>query len=97
MSHLPFELISINYAESAQTIHSFLRQVDVDYPVLLDKTGKISARWNVVTFPSTFVIGPDGKIHYGANAALHWDNPNIIATLNALYKNVHPDPGHTKD
>ena len=92
MRGVPFELISINYAESVQTISSFLQQVDVEFPVLLDQTGKISVSWNVVAFPSTFIIGPDGKIHYGVNAAIHWDNPEVIATLNALYKKYHPEP-----
>ncbi|MGD8566888.1 MAG: TlpA disulfide reductase family protein [Gammaproteobacteria bacterium] len=101
MKNTPFELISINYAESPQTIRRFLKQVNVDYPVLLDHSGKISVGWKVVAFPSTFIIGPDGKIHYGINAAIHWDAPNVIATLKALYRNrkgptgnsAHTNPG----
>ena len=95
MRGVPFELISINYAESVQTISRFLEQVDVEYPVLLDQTGKISVTWNVVAFPSTFIIGPDGKIHYGVNAAIHWDNPEVIATLKALYKKRYPVPAQS--
>jgi thiol-disulfide isomerase/thioredoxin len=83
---IPFELISINYAESAQTILEFMKQVAVKYPVLLDTTGQVSVKWNVITFPSTFVIGPDGKIHYGVNAAIHWDNPNVVSALRQLFR-----------
>ncbi|MGD8640194.1 MAG: TlpA disulfide reductase family protein [Gammaproteobacteria bacterium] len=88
MQGVPFELISINYAESADTISEFLKQVNVEYPVLLDKTGKVSVHWNVVAFPSTFIIGPDGKIRYGVNAAIHWDAPEVIATIKALGKKL---------
>lgn len=84
MQGTPFELVSINFAESPQTISEFLKQVDVEFPVLLDETGKVSANWHVVAFPSTFIIGPDGNIHYGVNAGIEWDNPDVINTLRKL-------------
>lgn len=84
MQNEPFELITINYAESAQTIREFMQKVDVQFPVLIDPKGVNAQQWNVIGFPSTFVIGPDGKIHYGVNAAIHWDSEDIIATLKAL-------------
>ena len=84
MQGKPFRLISINYAESKKLVSGFLKRVNVEFPVLLDKKGGISAQWNVIAFPSTFVIGPDGKIHYGINAAIAWDNPNVIKKLNTL-------------
>ncbi|WP_455220752.1 TlpA family protein disulfide reductase [Kaarinaea lacus] len=91
MQDIPFELISVNYAESPATIKEFLKKVDVNFPVLLDKTGKVSVHWKVIAFPSTFIIGPDGKIHYGVNAAIHWDNPEVVGTIKSLYniKSAH--------
>lgn len=77
----PFELISVNYAEPAGVISAFLQEVNVDFPVLLDETGRVSADWNVVVFPSTFVIAPDGKIVYGVNAGIEWDTPEVITKL----------------
>ena len=53
------------YAEDKPVILKFMQEVDVDFPVLLDSDGKVSAQWNVLVFPSTFVIAPDGKIVYG--------------------------------
>jgi len=85
MKGKPFELISINYAESSQTIDNFLKKINVEFPVLLDIDGSVSTKWNVVAFPSTFVIGPDGKIHYGINAAIRWDSDEIVTLLNSLY------------
>ncbi|MEJ2449563.1 MAG: TlpA disulfide reductase family protein [Gammaproteobacteria bacterium] len=80
----PFQLISINYAENAKTVKAFLKHEKVDYPVLLDMNGKVSAKWNVIAYPSTFVIGSDGKIHYGVNAAIEWDSPHVIHLLDKL-------------
>jgi peroxiredoxin len=84
MKDTPFELISVDYAEDEKTIRAFLKEVDVDFPVLLDTDGKVSAQWNVVVFPSTFVIGPDGRIVYGVKGGIHWDTPEILEKLKAL-------------
>lgn len=84
MSGKPFRLISINYAEKSTTIREFLQEVDVDFPVLLDEKGIESAKWKVIAFPSTFVVAPNGQIHYGVNAGIEWDTPQIIESLNQL-------------
>ena len=86
MKNEKFELISVNYGEDKQTVQEFMQKVHVDFPVLLDPDGKQSAKWNVLVFPSTFVIGPNGKIQYGINAAIHWDNESIVKKLKELLK-----------
>ena len=79
-----FELISINYAENPEQVHEFLDSVQVDFPVLLDRDGSYSARWNVLVYPATFVIDTDGVIAYGVNGAIEWNSPEIISKLEAL-------------
>jgi len=79
-----FELISINYAEDQKTILDFMDKVKVEFPVLLDQEGAFANKWNIIAYPSTFVIGKDGKIKYGVNAAIEWDSPEVIAEINAL-------------
>jgi thiol-disulfide isomerase/thioredoxin len=87
MRDKPFELISINYAEKPQQIRQFLDMVRVDFPVLLDKDGSYSAKWNVLVYPATFVIAMDGNIVYGVNGAIEWDSSEITEKLEALMKN----------
>ena len=87
MRDKPFELISINYAEKPQQIRQFLDMVRVDFPVLLDKDGSYSAKWNVLVYPATFFIAMDGNIVYGVNGAIEWDSREITEKLEALMKN----------
>lgn len=87
MQGKPFELISVNYAERKDVIQQFLKEVNVDFPVLLDESGRVSSEWRVLVYPSTFVIGPSGKIKYGVNGAIPWDSPDIIKQLSALMAN----------
>lgn len=84
MRDLPFSLISVNYAEKPETIQTFMQQVFVDFPVLMDEDGSVSAQWKVFAFPSTFVIDPQGKIAYGVNAGIEWDTPEVIQALHGL-------------
>jgi len=81
-----FELISVNYGENQKTVADFMKKVNVDFSVLLDPEGRQSAKWNVLVFPSTFIIGTDGKIKYGVNAAIHWDDPSVVKQIKALLK-----------
>ena len=85
MKDYPFELISINYAEDRKTILDFMKQVNVEFPVLLDKDGTFAKQWNVITYPSTFVINKNGKIKYGVNAAIEWDSPELIKKIKSLH------------
>ena len=84
MAGRDFELISINYAEDRETVIRFLKRVKVDFPVLLDRNGDYAKRWNVISYPSTFVIDSSGQIRYGVNAAIEWDAPAITSKLEAL-------------
>jgi thiol-disulfide isomerase/thioredoxin len=79
-----FELVSVDYAEEKERVKAFLEQVEVDFPVLLDSDGSTAARWGALVFPSTFVIGPDGRIVYGVNGAIHWDSDEVVGTLMGL-------------
>ena len=79
-----FELISVNYAESPTQVSEFLSIVDVDFPVLLDEDGSYTAQWNVLVYPSTFIISPEGNIVYGVNGAIEWDSDEVVKDLKAL-------------
>lgn len=90
MQDKSFALISINYGEKAETIKEFMQMVDVEFPVLLDEQGLESAKWKVIAFPSTFVIGRDGLIYYGVNAGIKWDTPEVIMVINQMLENKQP-------
>ncbi len=80
----PFEIVSINYAEEEIAIRAFMERVPVDFTVLMDPEGAFTRRWNVISYPSTFVIDRGGRIRYGVNAAIHWNDPDVVARLREL-------------
>lgn len=84
LSGKDFQLISINYAEDRQAVVEFMEKIDVEFPVLLDYNGETAGKWNVISYPSTFVIDKNGDIAYGVNAAIEWDSPDVIEKMEAL-------------
>ena len=84
MAGRPFQLISINYAEDRKTVADFMQRVPIDFPVLLDVDGEQAAAWRVISYPSTFVIDKRGRIRYGVNAAIDWNDPELLGKLEAL-------------
>ena len=86
MADWPVELISINYKEDTGSIKAFMKNVQVDFPVLLDESGQLAKQWQVITFPSTFVIDQQGEIRYGVNASIEWDEAEIFNTIQSLLK-----------
>ncbi len=81
-----FEIVSVNFKENPKTIAAFLKKVQVDFPVLIDLDGRVSANYEIFSFPSSFLIDADGKIQYSVNTAIEWDNPEVKKVIDALIK-----------
>ncbi len=79
-----FEIVSVNYQESAEHIAEFMDEVQVDFPVLMDFDGRVAAGWRVFAFPSSFILDREGRIRYSVNSAIEWDDPEVIDTVRDL-------------
>ncbi len=56
------ELVGINLSEDRLTVESFIRQVGVNFPILLDKDKKTEKLYGLKQYPTTFFITADGTI-----------------------------------
>ncbi len=81
-----FGIVSINFKEDPEHVLAFLKRVDVDFPVLLDRDGAVSGRWRVFAFPSTFLLDQNGHIRYSVNTAIEWDTDEAKAVIDSLLK-----------
>ena len=79
-----FEIVSVNFKESPETIKAFLKSVQVDFPVLIDLDGRVSAEYEIFAFPSSFIINQQGQMVYSVNTAIEWDEPEIKSTIGRL-------------
>jgi peroxiredoxin len=79
-----FGIVSINFKEDPEHVLAFLKRVNVDFPVLLDHDGAVSARWKVFAFPSTFLLDQKGNVRYSVNTAIEWDNEEVKTVIEGL-------------
>ena len=81
----PFVILAVNMAETKSDINAFLpKRLKQSFVVLLDKDGSALKRWRVYAFPTSFIVGPDGRIRYALYGATEWDTPAKIKKIRAL-------------
>lgn len=79
-----FEIVSVNFKESADTIDAFMEQVKVDFPVLLDEKGEVANQWNIFAFPASFLLDKNLQVRYSVNSAIEWDEPDIQSVIQSI-------------
>ncbi|KPJ95104.1 MAG: hypothetical protein AMJ55_04780 [Gammaproteobacteria bacterium SG8_15] len=83
----PFVILGVNIAEDHATVENFLQsKINVDFPILMDTAGNSLRQWNVMAFPTSFVIDKQGKIRYALFGSIDWDTAEIINKIETLIK-----------
>ena len=59
----PVVTVATRSGDAAQ-VRKHLESRRVSFPVIVDPTGKLAARYGVRALPSTFIIGPEGRIRF---------------------------------
>ena len=57
----PFTLIGIDAHEEPALVDDFVKKVGVGFPVGIDE-GPIAQRYGVISYPTTVIIGADGRV-----------------------------------
>jgi peroxiredoxin len=73
-----FEVLAVNVGESKERVEAFLKKVPVNFSILFDPQGDASRNWKVHGFPTTFILGPDGRIRYYHVGDLDWSQETIV-------------------
>jgi peroxiredoxin len=77
-------MLAINMGEDEDTIFIFSADYPTDFPILMDQSGDVIARWPVKGLPTTYVIAPDGSIAYRAIGSREWDDKGLLDAVRAL-------------
>ncbi|MES9970087.1 MAG: TlpA disulfide reductase family protein [Candidatus Thiodiazotropha sp.] len=86
-------MLAINLGDDEESISDFLNDFPIDFPVLLDKGGDTSQRWQVRGLPTTFVLNPKGELVYRVVGEREWDSATLLRKLEALLPEVWNNPG----
>jgi thiol-disulfide isomerase/thioredoxin len=86
--HSPDTLIVLaaNYQESEPKIRRYLETIRIGFPVLLDRDGAAAKAWTSRIFPTTIVIGADGRPRHIVTGEYDWNGEAAAQLLAPLLR-----------
>ncbi len=58
-----FEIVAVNLDKDRNLADEFLKQMNVNFIVAFDESGKSASTYKLRGMPSSYLIGRDGKVH----------------------------------
>ncbi|WP_422126795.1 redoxin domain-containing protein [Thioalkalivibrio sulfidiphilus] len=80
----PFTILAVNLGEDEATVLPFLERISVDFTILMDPAGQALRNWNVLAYPTSYVIDRQGRISHALFGAIEWMDPEVIAVFEDL-------------
>ena len=77
-------VIGINVREPASRVSRYLKSTGLDFPVVLDTQGVLAQQWGVTVYPTTVLIGADGKAHWRVQGDVDWSGKVAQSWLQPL-------------
>ena len=85
-------IIGVNAREKKETARRYAKELGLTFPLVLDRDGKINARYGVIGLPTTFVVGRDGRAIAFAIGSREWEGAPARALIAALLAEPGPGP-----
>lgn len=63
-NHGGFEVLAVDFGETAEQVQRFLDEIGVQLPVLLDSNGSVQELYRVRGYPTTFIIDQEGIVRF---------------------------------
>ncbi len=76
-----FVVLTVNIGEEKQDIVDFIKDLPVNFEILLDRNGDAVRDWNVYAYPTNFLLSPQGEITHAYRGALEWDSEAVISLV----------------
>jgi peroxiredoxin len=66
LEHKPFAMVSVNTDKDVQTLRDAIKAGEITWPCWNDggTDGPITTHWGIISFPTIFVLDPDGVIRH---------------------------------
>jgi cytochrome c biogenesis protein CcmG/thiol:disulfide interchange protein DsbE len=85
-------IIGVNARENKEAARRYAKELDLTFPLVLDRDGKINARYGVIGLPTTFIVGRDGRAIALAIGPRQWESAPARALIAALLAEPAPGP-----
>jgi thiol-disulfide isomerase/thioredoxin len=85
-------VLAINFKESAARAARYAKDTALVLPVLPDPSGTIAKAWGASVFPTTVLIGVDGKPRQRVRGEMDWTSPAAARLIEPLLRREKPRP-----
>jgi peroxiredoxin len=86
LSGRPFVVLLANYGEARARVAEFVTREAIAFPVLLDPNQNAPRAWRVRVLPSSFLIGPDGRVRYSVVGEIDWASESAVEIVQSLLR-----------
>jgi peroxiredoxin len=83
---LGFTLIGVNVEPDSKAADDWLKQTPVTFPVLYDKSSKVSQMFNVSGMPTTVIIDRKGNVRYRHISYKPGDESEYLNTIRTMIR-----------
>ena len=77
-------VLAINFKESTPAVQRFVAQTQLMLPVLQDPLGTTARQWGIRIYPSTVLMGADGRVRGVVRGELDWTGADAARLLQPL-------------
>jgi thiol-disulfide isomerase/thioredoxin len=78
-------VLAVNFKEAPGTARRFATRTGLKLPVLLDPAGEIARRWDVRIFPTTVLVGADGRPRWRVTGEMDWTGQEAGRLVDGLW------------
>jgi peroxiredoxin len=76
----------VNYGESVTKAGDFMKQLPVEFTVLLDANQEAARAWRVRLLPASFVVDADGQVRHTVIGEMDWSSDAAVKAVAALVR-----------
>jgi thiol-disulfide isomerase/thioredoxin len=80
----PFTVLAVDVGDPPARLRQLFGEQRPAFTVLLDSRQTAARRWGALTFPTSFVVDPEGRLRYAVEGAVEWDDPKVASQIAAL-------------
>lgn len=79
-----FDIAAVNLREDAGDVAEFMKENELNFPILMDQTGEVGGFYGAQSIPTTYVFDRNGNAVTGVVGSIEWDTPEIKKLIELL-------------
>ena len=86
----PFEIVTVNFGESAEKVQAFFARNGIAVPVVLDPDKETAKAWGAGGLPMTFLVDATGRVRYSSYGECDWTQGEPMRVVQSLVTEARP-------